>query len=98
MLLMPIVPHLAHECCEKFTKDYYWPEFDSNLLKEENCVIVIQVDGRKRGIVEMPVDSNENLIIERAKKIDNVSKNIENKVILKNIFLKNKLINFITKK
>ena len=46
----------------------------------------------------MPVNSSENLIIERAKKVDNVSKKIENKVILKNIFLKNKLINFITKK
>ena len=98
MLLMPIVPHLAHECCEKFTKDYYWPEFDFNLLKEENCVIVIQVDGRKRGIIEMPVNSNENLIIEKAKMINNVSKYLKNTAIIKNIYLKNQLVNFITKK
>ena len=29
MLLMPITPHLAHECCEKINKKFYWPEYDS---------------------------------------------------------------------
>ena len=98
MLLIPFVPHLAHECCEKLNKNFYWPEFNSNLLKEENCTIVIQVDGRKRGIFEMPINSKENIVIKKAKKIDNVLKHIENTRIIKNIYLKNKLINFITKK
>ena len=98
MLLVPLVPHLAHECCEKFNKNFYWPEFNSNLLKEENCTIVIQVNGRKRGIFEIPINSKENIVIKKAKKIDNVLKHIENTRIIKNIYLKNKLINFITKK
>ena len=98
MLLVPLVPHLAHECGEKFNKNFYWPEFDSNLLKEENCTIVVQVDGRKRGIFEIPINSKENIVIKKAKKVDNVSKHIENTGIIKNIYLKNKLINFITKK
>ena len=46
----------------------------------------------------MPVNSKENLVIEEAKKIDNVSKHIANTTIIKNVYLKNKLINFITKK
>ena len=98
MLLVPLAPHLAHECCEKFNKNFYWPEFNSNLLKEENCTIVIQVNGRKRGIFEIPINSKENIVIKKAKKIDNVLKHIENTRIIKNIYLKNKLINFITKK
>ena len=98
MLLIPFVPHLAHECCEKFNKNFYWPEFNSNLLKEENCTIIIQVNGRKRGIFEMPINSKENIVIKKAKKINNILKHIENTKIIKNIYLKNKLINFITKK
>ena len=98
MLLMPLVPHLANECCEKMNKEFYWPKYDPKLLKEENCTIVIQVDGRKRGILEMPIDSKETVIIKKSKEIDNVSKHIENTVIIKNIYIKNKLLNFITKK
>ena len=54
MLLMPLAPHLAYECCEKINKKFYWPKYNSQLLEEENCTIVIQVDGRKRGVLEMP--------------------------------------------
>jgi len=98
MLLMPLTPHLAHECCEKINKDFYWPKYDPKLLKEENCKIVIQVDGRKRGIIEMPINSKEPTIIKKSKEIDNVSKYIKNSTITKNIYIKNKLVNFITKK
>ena len=98
MLLMPLVPHLAHECCKKINKKFYWPKYDPKLLKEENCKIVIQVDGRKRGILEMPTNSKEIMVIKKSKKIDNVSRHIENAIIIKNIYIKNKLVNFITKK
>ena len=98
MLLMPLTPHLAHECCEKINKKFYWPKYNSKLLKEDNCTIVIQVDGKKRGILEMPINSKEVIIINKSKEIDNVSKYIGNTSIIKNIYIKNKLVNFITKK
>ena len=98
MLLMPLIPHLAHECCEKINKKFYWPKYNSKLLKEDNCTIVIQVDGKKRGILEMPINSKEVIIINKSKEIDNVSKYIGNTSIIKNIYIKNKLVNFITKK
>ena len=98
MLLMPLVPHLACECCEKINKKYYWPKYDPKLLKEKNCTIVVQVDGRKRGIIEIPINSKEIMVIKKTKEIDNVSKHVENTTIIKNIYIKNKLINFITKK
>jgi len=97
MLLMPLTPHLAHECCTKINKKFYWPKFDSKLLKEQNCKIVIQVNGRKRGILELPLNSKETLVITKSKKIDNVSKYLTDVSIVKNIYIKNKLINFITK-
>ncbi len=98
MLLMPLAPHLAHEFCEKINKKFYWPKYDLKLLKDENCKIVIQVDGRKRGMLEMPVNSKEIIVINKSKKIDNVAKYIMNAKIIKNIYIKNRLINFITKK
>ena len=98
MLLIPLTPHLAHECCEKINKKFYWPKYDLKLLKEENCIIVIQVDGRKRGVLEMPVNSVEKNVLSKSKQIENVAKHLENSSIIKNIYIKNKLVNFITKK
>ena len=98
MLLMPLTPHLANECNEKINKKFYWPTYDPKLLKEENSKIVIQVDGRKRGILEMPINSEEKTIIKKSKEIENVSKYINNTTIIKNVYIKNKLVNFITKK
>ena len=98
MLLLPLTPHLAHECSEKINKKFYWPKYDPKLLRDENCTIVIQVDGRKRGILEVPTNSKELIVIKKSKEIDNVSKHISNTTIIKNIYIKNKLVNFITKK
>ena len=98
MLLMPLAPHLAHECCEKLNKKFYWPQYNHKLLKDENCKIVIQVNGRKRGVLEMPANSKEQTIVKKSKEIDNVLKYLENTEVMKNIYIKNKLINFIIKK
>ncbi len=98
MLLMPLVPHLAHECCEKLNKKTYWPIYEPGLLKDENCKIVVQVDGRKRAILEMPSNSKEKIVINKSKEIDNVAKYLEDKIVNKTIYIKNKLINFITQK
>ena len=98
MLMMPLTPHLAHECSQKINKKSYWPQYNSELLKNENCEIVIQVDGRKRGTIELQANSDEKIVLKRAKEVDNVLKHIGNAVIIKNIYIKNKLINFMTKK
>ena len=98
MLLIPLAPHLAYECCEKLNKKFYWPKYDNKLLRDENCTIVIQVDGRKRGVLEMPINSKEETIVKKAKEIDNVLRYLENNQIIKNIYIKNKLINLIIKK
>ena len=95
---MPLTPHIAHECCEQMNKKFYWPKYDPKMLQEENCTIVVQVDGRKRGVLEMPINSEEKIVIQKSKEIENVSKYLEKITIAKNIYIKNKLLNFITKK
>ena len=95
LLLMPIIPHFSNECWLKFNKDFYWPSYKTSLLKEKNCIIVVQVNGKKRGIFKIAIDADENLVLKNAKNIDNVFKNIKGKMIKKNIYIKNKLVNFI---
>ena len=56
------------------------------------------VKSKKRGILEVPTDSKETMIIKKSKEIDNVLKHIENTKIIKSIYIKNKLLNFITEK
>ena len=97
MLLMPLLPHLANECWESVNKKFYWPKHDAKLLEEKNCIIVVQVNGRKRGILEMSINANEKDVIKKSKEIENVSKYVESTTIIKNIYIKNKLVNFITK-
>ena len=87
MLLVPLTPHLAHECYEKTGKNCIGLNIIT-MLKEENCTIVVQVDGRKRGILEMPTNSKEIIVIKKSKEIDNVSKHIKNTTIIKNIYIK----------
>ena len=99
MIMMPITPHLVHEISEQINiKKFYWPKHDIKLLKDEECKIVIQADGKKRGILEIAIDSKDAVVIKKSKEIDNVAKYIENSTIIKNIYIKNKLVNFITKK
>tara|TARA_B100000029_G_scaffold516098_1_gene626881 strand:- start:1627 stop:4170 length:2544 start_codon:yes stop_codon:yes gene_type:complete len=98
MLLMPLVPHLAHECLETVGKKLYWPKYNKKLLQEENYKIIVQVDGKKRGILETSAEAGEKKVIKESKEIDNVSKYLKNSIIIKNIYIKNKLVNFITKK
>jgi len=97
MLLMPLIPHLANECCEKINKKFYWPEHDVNLLKENDCTIVIQVNGKKRGLLKVPINTKEKEVLDKSKIVGNVSKYIANSTIIKKIYIKNRLVNFIIK-
>ena len=81
----------------KNEKKFYWPKYSEELLKDEECLIVIQINGKKRGIMKMQLDVDENQVSIEAKKIENVEKYIKDKQIIKSVFLKNKLINFIVK-
>ena len=57
--------------------------------------IVVQINGKKRGLLLIKKDSDEKEAIAKAKNIENIKKNLINKKIVKNVFVKNKVINFI---
>ena len=98
MLLMPIVPHLAHELCQKINKKSYWPQYNLKLLEEESCKIIVQIDGKKRALIDMAINTEEKMVIKKAVELESVSKYLKKAEVKKNIYIKNKLLNFITKK
>ena len=57
--------------------------------------MVVQINGKKRGLIIAKKDLSEKDILNEAKKIENIKKNLKDKKIIKNIFVKNKIINFI---
>ena len=99
--IMPFMPHLACECLSKLEgDDFYskieWPKIEKTLLADSEVIIVIQVNGKKRGLISVKKDIAEKDLVQKAKKIENIDKNLKNKKVVKQIFVRNKIINFIT--
>ena len=99
--IMPFMPHISCECLSELEgKNFYykveWPKIKKDLLIEDKVTIVIQVNGKKRGLILAKKDLDETEAIKQAKKIENIEKNLKNKKIIKKIFVKNRVINFIT--
>ena len=102
ILIYPFTPHIASECWEKNYANQNihksnWPKFDPNLIKEETINIVIQVNGKKRALLETAPDQEEDQIFKQSFEIDNVKKLITDKMIVKKIYVKNKLVNIVIK-
>jgi leucyl-tRNA synthetase len=95
--IMPIIPHFASECIEKneFQNDKCWPTFDEKLLIESNINYIIQINGKKRALINEKREIVEEKLLEIIKENENLFKYLNNKKIIKIIFIKNKLMNII---
>ena len=95
--MMPIIPHFASECIEKnnFKIEKVWPSYDEKILIEENINFVVQINGKKRGLIETYKDIDEENLVELVLKENTLNKYFEGKEIKRKIFVKSKLINFI---
>ncbi len=74
-----------------------WPEINKKFLDKKNVNIVIQINGKKRGILNTQINLNEEKIMDEIKKDSKVNQYIANKKIIKSIFIKDRLINLIIK-
>jgi leucyl-tRNA synthetase len=98
-MLIPLVPHLAHECLKllKATDLDKWPQINNKLVLNEQVKIAIQINGKTREIIEVKKDLDEKNAIIESKKNIKINNNLENKKIVKTIFVKNKIINYLIK-
>ena len=99
ILMIPITPHLAYECLERFNynKKLYWPMVEEKYLKKEKNDIVIQINGKKRNIISVENNIEEEILIKKISNEDLISKYLNNKKIAKIIYVKNRIINYIVK-
>ena len=95
--ITPVVPHLANECLELIgkSKNYSWPSYDEKLTQESEIQIVVQVNGKKRGLIKTKRDPQEEKLLKIILADSQISKYIDSKNIKKKIYINNKLINII---
>ena len=95
--ITPIIPHFATECLNvlKIDNNLKWPSFDEEILKEDFINIVIQINGKKRGIINTQTDITEENLIKLVNNDDKLLKYLNTGTIKKRIFIKNKLMNII---
>lgn len=85
---------LGHEGTITYEK---WPEYDEEAIKEDTVTIGVQVCGKLKGTVELAVDEENDAAIAKAKEVDSVAKALEGKTIIKEIYVKGKIINIVAK-
>ncbi|MFA6341192.1 MAG: leucine--tRNA ligase [Candidatus Paceibacterota bacterium] len=100
-ILSPFAPHISEEIWsnlgnKKMIVTESWPKYDESKLVSSKVKMVVQVNGRVRGIIIMSNDSSEGEVEKMALSDENIVKWIDDKQITKRIFVKNKIINFVT--
>ena len=96
-LMIPFVPHIAHECLLSLKcKDTdNWPKINQKLINTLKINLVIQINGKTRDVIQVNKDLEEIELNKIVSKSSKAKKYIDNKKIIKTIYVKNKIINYL---
>ena len=106
LLLSPFAPHMVEEMWEltgfaaetgRMAMQNDWPVYDESKTVASTVEMAVQVQGKLRGTVVVPMDSDQDTVVAAAKESERVAKAMEGMQIVKVIFVKNKLVNLIVK-
>jgi len=95
------IPYISNECWNKISENnnlssQNWPIIKKNLKTKDTCDIVIQVNGKKRAIINVVNNESEENILSKSLAIKNIQVILNQKIIKNKIFVKNKLLNIVT--
>jgi len=98
-IMTPIVPHFASECLEDLGEkgEKSWPKINKQYLVKENVNIVLQINGKKRAVMISKKNVDKEILINEIKSNTSYNKYLENKKIIRSIYVKDRLINLILK-
>ncbi len=90
ILMFPIVPHLVSECLEDIKKDFNisWPVAQKKYLMEKYVNIVIQINGKKKSLIQIEKDLDEKILLENVIKDKKISNFLQKKSVFKHIIVK----------
>ena len=94
--ILPIIPHFSNECLELINcKKIDWPKIDEKILEESTSNIVIQINGKKRALLNVQTNITEKELIEIIHENEQLKKYLDKTEIKRKIYIKNKLMNII---
>jgi len=101
IIISAFIPYIANECWGKITKQnnlgsQQWPKIEDIFIKKDYFDIIIQINGKKRAIINAINDETEENIFSKSLAIKNIKVILEEQNIIKKIFIKNKLLNIVT--
>ena len=93
----PIIPHLSTECLRILgeNNNIIWPSYDEKQLEESSNLVVVQINGKKRGLISTKKNLLEEEIMQLIHQDGKIAKYLVGIDIKKKIYIKNKLINII---
>ena len=92
----PIIPHFSSECMRLLkSEEMGWPKYDENQLIEDKIKIVVQINGKKRGLIETNRDISEQELTNIINNNETLKKYLNKQTFKRKIFIKNKLMNII---
>lgn len=100
-LLNPFAPHITEEMyeahCGGILSEQSWPVYDEALCIDQTVEIVVQINGKVKSKLEIPVGSEKDAVLELVAAEPKIAEALAGKNVLKKIYVPNKLVNFVAK-